>query len=280
MDDTRSIQYKQLQYHQKPYQICYRQIGQNRPYILYIHGWSHSHRIWEPIISTLATTDDYTHIAVDLPGFGNSTVPHGFDYALHSFGECLGDFVSQIPEKPFAIIAHSMGGLVALSNMMQKEIGFLKIAICGSPLAGLPFLRPLFYCPGLVYANMALRALLPNFALKHAGHFTIARHNFHKITREFIEDIRKASAETMTRCLKNIAFCKLPETSYPNKDIILIRGEKEIVLTKKVAETYARAWNAPLITLPGVSHTYALEDPHLFGEILRRFLYADASRTK
>lgn len=51
-------------------QIATRVSGRG-PGVLYIHGWNHSHRIWNYTISEL--DNEITSVAIDLPGFGKSS---------------------------------------------------------------------------------------------------------------------------------------------------------------------------------------------------------------
>lgn len=54
---------------QSRYPIYGHVTGQG-PGVLFIHGWNHSRKIWEKVMSELHS--DVTSVAVDLPGFGDS----------------------------------------------------------------------------------------------------------------------------------------------------------------------------------------------------------------
>lgn len=267
----------ELYHHGRPYCIQYKTIGHG-PLILYIHGWSHSSQIWDKVLPILYQQFPHcTHLALDLPGFGNSTIPRGFDHNLAHYAECLRDFIAQIGLPPAAIISHSMGGLIASLYLQNYGGEFPKIAICGSPLAGASFLRPLFYIPGLVYGAIASRNLVPNFILRQSGYVAIASHNFHKIPPDMWSDVRRANTASMSQCLRQVAFFS-PQIWSPShtwtqgKQILLLRGEKEIIMTKAVADQFAELWHTELVTLPNVSHTYALESPDEFAQALANFL--------
>ena len=251
------------------YPFYYNQLNQSNKIILYIHGWSHSRRVWNPIMQKIE--GDYSHIAIDLPGFGLSGIPQNFGYQITEYADCLADFLRHFPT-PHAIVAHSMGGLVTLEYLKRYKSHCSKIAICGSPFEGVPFLRPLLCIPGLAQFIFSLRCLVPNIILKYGNTLTIARANTHKITEELLEDIRKASSKTMAPSLHDIVFYISPQLDLSNKDILIVRGKKEIILTQKIAQKYAHLFQATLEEIPHVSHTYAIESPEIFIRLLTNFL--------
>lgn len=53
-------------------------------------------------------------MAVDLPGFGRSVPPEGFDYAMDSQAEVIAAFLNGLGCGPVHLVGNSMGGVVAL----------------------------------------------------------------------------------------------------------------------------------------------------------------------
>ena len=262
--------FRTLKFNDSEYKIAYNQKGSNGPIIFYIHGWSHSKRGWNQVIEAMPET--YTQVALDMPGFGESTLPKNFDYTIESYSKCIESFIESFENKRYAIVGHSMGGLVTLLYLDRNREQFSKVGILGSPIEGLPFVRGLFHIPGLVLAAMIARYFIPDFLLKYSGRFTIATQNLHKISKEILKDIRTASSKTMTKALRNVAFFKPPDFKFENKNFLLVRGDREVILTKKVAEKYKDIFNADLFTIPGVSHIYMIESPEEFVKIVTQFL--------
>ena len=52
--------------------------------VLYLHGSPDTHDMWLPAIQNLG--DDVHSIAIDLPGFGQSTLPDKFSLSLDNMG--------------------------------------------------------------------------------------------------------------------------------------------------------------------------------------------------
>lgn len=53
-------------------------------------------------------------MAVDLPGFGRTEPPDGFDYTPDAHAEVLGDFLAGLGRGPQHLVANSLGGAVAM----------------------------------------------------------------------------------------------------------------------------------------------------------------------
>ncbi len=53
-------------------------------------------------------------MALDLPGFGRSVPPEGFDYAPDSYAEVIATFLAGLGGGPVHLVGNSMGGVVAL----------------------------------------------------------------------------------------------------------------------------------------------------------------------
>ena len=81
--------------------------------VLLVHGWASSGRMWLELMRTLG--HQYRFWAVDLCGFGESSLPDGdctLDMEMHT--ATLVQFCRAHDIHPHAIIGHSMGGLLAL----------------------------------------------------------------------------------------------------------------------------------------------------------------------
>lgn len=263
----------ELEYQGQPFKIQYNSIGQG-PLMLYIHGWGHSKEIWSPILPLLYQQfPNNTHIALDLPGFGHSTTPRNFDHQLPHYAEILHDFITKIDLSENFICGHSMGGLITLLYLKKYTSNFRTVAICGSPLEGLPSLRRLFYIPGLAFLAMAMRCLIPTFVFRHGPLITIARENISKIPDDFWDSMRIANTHTMVECLRQIAF--FPADTFLDceikQQILLVRGEYETILNQQTAKKFHEIFLAKLVTLPKVSHTYTMESPVEFEQILSEF---------
>ena len=104
---------RQLRLH--GHRAVYRIAGSGPPVVL-IHGMVNSSRHWEQVALRLA--DDYTVVAPDLIGHGDSTTPRG-DYSLGAHAASIRDLLAAIGIDRATIVGHSLGGGVAMQFFWQ-----------------------------------------------------------------------------------------------------------------------------------------------------------------
>lgn len=95
--------------------IAYTTAGTG-PAVLLIHGLGGTRQTWRHLIAPLAR--NYTVIAPDLPGHGQSDPPAG-DYSLGAHACALRDCLLALGHRRATIVGHSHGGGVALQAAYQ-----------------------------------------------------------------------------------------------------------------------------------------------------------------
>lgn len=80
--------------------------------ILLIHGFLASSFSWRLLIPLLSP--HFTVYAIDLPGFGRSDKGRRYPYTLSAYARSLQAFIQAEGLAPLTLMAHSMGGQVAL----------------------------------------------------------------------------------------------------------------------------------------------------------------------
>lgn len=111
------------------FQIAYIKMGQG-PCLLFIHGIGASFFCWRYQIERLS--QDYTVIAIDLPGFGHSSKIIGKDYGLDAQTERIIRFLNKLNVEQCRIVGSSMGGSIALNMARLHPERFFEIA-CIAP---------------------------------------------------------------------------------------------------------------------------------------------------
>ncbi len=112
----------------KSHDLAVHRCGQGDP-IIFLHGFFSDHRLWDPIIQTLR--DDFTCLAVDLPGHGESGAWRGdwSDLLLQ-----LDHLIASLPS-PCHLIGYSMGARI-VGQMLTQSGPPIHTAILISPTAG------------------------------------------------------------------------------------------------------------------------------------------------
>jgi pimeloyl-ACP methyl ester carboxylesterase len=95
--------------------VVYRIAGSGPPVVL-IHGMLNSSRHWRSVALSLAS--EYTVLAPDLIGHGDSAAPRG-DYSLGAHAASIRDLMAAIGIDRATIVGHSLGGGVAMQFFYQ-----------------------------------------------------------------------------------------------------------------------------------------------------------------
>lgn len=99
--------------------IFYREAGDpGRPTILLLHGFPTSSHQFRNLIPLLA--DRYHVVAPDLPGFGFTTAPEGFDYSFAQLAETMAAFTDAIGLARYAIYIFDYGAPVGLRLALAR----------------------------------------------------------------------------------------------------------------------------------------------------------------
>ena len=88
--------------------VEYDESGSGRTALL-LHGNPDSRRVWKPLVERLSGA--MRCVVPDLPGFGGSEIPAGFDFTLASQAGWVAGFLDAIGVKePIDLIVHDVGG--------------------------------------------------------------------------------------------------------------------------------------------------------------------------
>jgi pimeloyl-ACP methyl ester carboxylesterase len=110
------------------HRAIYRIAGDGPPVVL-IHGMLNSSRHWEQVALRLAR--DYTVVAPDLIGHGDSATPRG-DYSLGAHAASIRDLLTAIGIDRASIVGHSLGGGVAMQFFYQFPQRTERLALISS----------------------------------------------------------------------------------------------------------------------------------------------------
>jgi pimeloyl-ACP methyl ester carboxylesterase len=83
------------------------------PAVLMIHGLGTNHHCFDEAARYVDTTR-HRLVLPDLPGFGESDQREDLDYSMASLAQTLGQLLDQLEICEYHVVAHSMGGAVAL----------------------------------------------------------------------------------------------------------------------------------------------------------------------
>ncbi|OAT81360.1 alpha/beta fold hydrolase [Desulfotomaculum copahuensis] len=227
--------------------------------VVFVHGAGGSHRHWLPQLQALKR--DYLVYAVDLPGHGRSG-GRACDQ-IAAYREFIRAFAAQmLPDRPFYLAGHSMGGAIALDFARYYPLLLKGIILVGTGarLRVLPAMLEAFRrgesydLTALAYSNEA-----PDLLLRSA--------------REELAGVPPAVLlADYTACDH---FDLMPELSTINVPALVISADRDQLTPLKygryLADTLPRA---ELAVVHGAGHMMMLEEPARVNDILRHFLTA------
>jgi pimeloyl-ACP methyl ester carboxylesterase len=117
------------------------------PVTLLVHGLGGFAESWH---RTLAALEPYSRvIALDLPGFGQSTKPN-CHYTVGFFAKVVQELLDVLEVERVRLVGHSLGGAVALAFALARPDRVERLALLAAAVPGFP-LRP-----SLVYRLMSV----------------------------------------------------------------------------------------------------------------------------
>jgi pimeloyl-ACP methyl ester carboxylesterase len=263
--------------------VIYRVAGSGPPVVL-VHGMLNSSSHWQAVAAALSR--EYTVLAPDLIGHGDSAAPRG-DYSLGAHAASIRDLLAAIGIDRATMVGHSLGGGVAMQFFYQfpQRVERLVLVSSGglghevSPMlrsAALPGVSTLLSLtigprmvgrlwalgdrlrqrgiPAGVYVQALARALRP---LESAD----ARNAFLHTLRSVI-DVRgpRVSATDRLYLLESIPT-------------MVVWGERDHTIPIDHGRAAHRAIPGSVLrTIPGAAHFPHLEDPAALAELLREFI--------
>src|SRR5664279_1970506 len=158
--------------------VHYVRAGSGPPVVL-LHGVLGSHRSWAQLVSLLA--EDFTLIAPDLLGHGDSSTPRG-DYSLGAHAGGLRDLLDELGVQRATLVGHSLGGGVALQFawLFPERVERLVLVSSGGlgrelslllrvpTMPGVGFMLPVVSSPWVLRGGGALGRQLHRLGMRSA----------------------------------------------------------------------------------------------------------------
>lgn len=222
--------------------------------------------MWQPVVKRLEGR--FRCIVPDLPGYGRSRDRR------FSFSEAVSALTARIRAEtggqPVHAVGLSLGGQTLL-HLMARAPHLIDRAILSGTLA-----RPL---PGLPLYRWLVR-----FTFPLARHEWMIRANARQLGippayyPHFREDALRATPDGLLAILsENMTFCLPAGLEQRVLPTLVLVGDREIRALRRSAEDLARRIPAASAYLvPGAGHTWCLDQPDLFAEVVAAFVTGKA----
>lgn len=253
------------------FEIAYLDGGSGEPLVM-VHGIGADKDNWAQIAPFLRGTGRL--IALDLPGFGESSKPMDADYSIAAQAERLGQFLDALKLPRAHLAGNSMGGAVVLEFAHQhpervQSLWLLDPAGVGSAKESEMFRAYredgkllLFSKTPADFAHVMSLAMSQQppipYSVKHELAIAAAR-NYDLHTRIF----RDLTTE-LPHLEQDVTGLATPT--------LIVWGEQDRVLDPSGAEILHRALpNSQIVMMPGVGHMPMLEAPHQAASDYKKF---------
>jgi len=159
------------------HQIAVRSGGEG-PVLVFIHGMAGSSATWNAVLPSLA--EQFTVVALDLLGHGDSANPPLADYSLGAFASTVRDVLDALGHQRATVLGQSLGGGVAMQFAYQfpdrcERLVLLDSGGLGRDVApllrglafpGVEYLFPLVFTSAACQAGNTIAALLGKVGLR------------------------------------------------------------------------------------------------------------------
>lgn len=242
--------------------INYIQEGQGQD-VLLLHGWGGSIETMVPIVNILKNSFRVT--AVDLPGFGKSTIP---SEVMDSYGyaEIIKGFIDETGLENIILFGHSHGGRISIILSSRYKDLFDKVVLIDS--AGIiPKRTATYYIK--VYTFKLMKKIYLAFTPK--GKRQEVLESFYR--KHGSDDFKEADGimrKIMVKVVNDNLRHHLKEIK---TSVLLIWGEKDDATPLYMARIMENEIpDAGLVVLEGAGHYSYVDDFNTFKVVINSFL--------
>ncbi|MHA2178288.1 MAG: alpha/beta fold hydrolase [Candidatus Thorarchaeota archaeon] len=228
--------------------------------LLFIHGAGSSHLAWTLQLRDLS--DEFRLIAIDLSGHGKSEEMEGDLSIEEHYAEEVSSLVRHLGLNDFVIVAHSMGGGVAMAYTLKETV-----------------VKP----RGLVLADTSSDLDLTKLGVGLAKDTIEDRVRlFKKEYFDDITDVKKAEGRLLSAnpqvMIRDLAACNsfdiTDQLGLIDIPTFVIVGENDDVISPAIAKNLETALpRAHIAVVKDADHTPMQEQPVMFNILLRKFVF-------
>lgn len=258
--------------------LAYRVSGEGPRDVLLLHGWISSSHLWEGVMPVLGP--HFRCWAPDLPGCGDSPLPPKATPTLADYRGAIQNFCRSLAIRPYAVIGHSLGALIALSLAIEAPHTLQRLVLLSPPISGRLGM----------HMDLPLRTAPGEWLFRHSQHAwpflsrlgmptvfaPTTRHLTDKMRaswRKVIDARRAAWGGTVGGALTVVGTDYRAQLKTVRQPTLVVVGLRDLTIPPQDGIGAAkRIPNARLVTLPGVAHQVTDEAPDEVNRVLLDFL--------
>lgn len=247
-------------------EVAYAQQGRVAlPPLVMLHGWAASHKFWKYSFS--AFSPRWRVVAPDMVGFGISEKPKR-DYTLEGLTSWFGKFLDAMKLDRITLVAHSMGGTIALLYALQHPERIAKLVVSNPVIVGATAFTSrtkLCMAPGIRRILFSLAKVGP-IRRWVARDFTLVG----QLDDDLSRDVTRGTYSSMFDSLLSTRKADLrPSLSSLAVPTLSIGSEKDLLVAP---DQYDFVPAQKKVCIPDTGHIPMIERPEIFNRVLNDFL--------
>lgn len=247
-------------------EVAYAQQGRVAlPPLVMLHGWAASHKFWKYSFS--AFSPRWRVIAPDMVGFGISEKPKR-DYTVEGLTSWFGKFLDAMKLDRITLVAHSMGGTIALLYALQHPERIERLVVSNPVVVGATaFTSRTKFCmaPGIRRLLFSLAKVGP-IRRWVARDFTLVGQLDDDLSRDVTKGTYSSMFGSLLSTKKADLRASLNSLSVPT---LSIGSEKDLLVSP---DQYDLVPAQKKVCIPDTGHIPMIERPELFNQALNEFL--------
>ncbi|MGB7338901.1 MAG: alpha/beta hydrolase [Phototrophicaceae bacterium] len=272
--DTQANHSKTQQLNIQNTNIFVHESGEGMP-VLFLHGSPDTHDMWLPAIEHIG--DGVRSIAIDLPGFGQSTMPDDFSLSLDNMADFICELVTSLNiEDPVTLVTSDFGGHYGLAFTTKYPTMVCGVAISNTnffrdyqwhffaKLYRVPFIGELLVASASRdMMKKTLKGVSPALPDSYIDSSYDSGFGSSSVRKTILRMYRERSSKDFVKWddkLQNIL---------QEKPAIVLWGDKDPFITSDYAERWGKA---EVHHFKEYSHWLPLEAPEAYAEVLGRWI--------
>ena len=151
--------------------------------VVFVHGNPGSADDWAGLAAAAAAGAGRRAVAVDLPDFGETIAPQGFEHTVAGYATFLGEAIERLEIEQVHLVLHDFGGPIGLVWAMGHPQAIASVTLIDTGL--LPGYR--WHRLARIWRTPVLGELFQATATRRAFRFLLNRNEPHGLPRDFVE---------------------------------------------------------------------------------------------
>jgi pimeloyl-ACP methyl ester carboxylesterase len=247
--------------------------------VVFVHGNPGSADDWERLVAAVGAQAGKRAIAFDLPDFGETVAPAGFEHSVLGYASFLGEALDELGIDRAHLVLHDFGGPIGLVWTAMNPDALAGIVLIDTGI--LPGYR--WHTLARIWRTPVVGELLQATATRGAFRFLLNRNEPRGLPRDFVEKMYDHYDRRTRRAVLALyrdtdepgaAAAELSQLMAP-RDIpaLVIWGEHDAYLSSSYADRQREAFpSAEVHVLPASGHWPYADAPETVERLLVAFL--------